>query len=91
MIIYDKLINILSERKIKKGDFADAIGIQTATMNALSKNRNVNISTIDKICSYLNCQPGDILEYVDDSYYKQQEKQSIETQIAELQAKLKNI
>lgn len=98
MIIYDKLMKILEEREIKKGEFSEAIDIKANTMSALSKNRNVNISTIDKICSYLNCQPGDILEYIDDSEYKKRnedkisrEKLVIEAQIAELQAKLKKL
>ena len=46
------------------------------------------MSIIDKICKELNCQPGDIMSYVDN---EQAEKTKIEAQIAELQAKLKRM
>lgn len=92
MIRYNKLMDILSKRSLKKGNFADAIGIKTNTMNALSKNRNVNTSTIDKICEYLECQPGDIMEWVPDNGNQNADKSEnlkLKKKIAELEAELK--
>ena len=57
-------------------------------MANFSKNKYVALSIIDKICKELECQPGDILSYVDES---EAEKAKIEAQIAELQAKLKTM
>jgi len=57
-------------------------------MANFSKNKYVAMSIIDKICKELECQPGDILSYVDES---EAEKAKIEAQIAELQAKLKTM
>jgi DNA-binding Xre family transcriptional regulator len=86
-------MNILKEKGITKKVFAESIGIKTNTMSAMSKNRNVNTSTINKACAFLNCQPGDILEYVPDTDSKKvnDERAEIERQIAELQAKLKSL
>ena len=93
MIVYNKLMNILSERKMNKRQFSEAIGIKANTMSALSKNRNVNMETINRICEYLHVQPSEIMEWIPDVDYEKQnfEKQAIEQQIAELQAKLKNV
>ena len=49
MIVYDKLMNILSERQMNKRQLSEAIGIKANTMSALSKNRNVNMETINRI------------------------------------------
>lgn len=51
------------------------------------KNRSVTTDTIDKVCTYLKVQPGDIMEWVEN----EAEKIAIEAQIAELQAKLKTM
>ena len=93
MIVYDKLMKILEERRINKREFSEAIGIKANTMSALSKNRNVNSSTINRICELLRCQPSEIMEWIPDVEYESAnaEKLAIEAQIAELQAKLKQM
>lgn len=40
--------------------------ISQKTLTALRKNEPINTKTIDAICSLLKCQPGDLLEYVED-------------------------
>ena len=57
----------------------------------LLKNENINGDTLNKVCEYLHVQPGDIMEWIPDAEWnaKKIEKQEIEAQIAELQAKLK--
>ena len=93
MIVYDKLMNILLERKMNKRQLSEAVGIKANTMSALSKNRNVNMETINRICEYLHVQPSEIMEWIPDAEYNKanEEKQAIEAQIAELQAKLKQM
>lgn len=61
-INYNKLFQLMEKKGIKKYDLRKQ-GIHAAVMDKLVKNKNVDISTIDKLCKLLNCQPGDILEY----------------------------
>ena len=49
---------------MRKIDLRDAIGITPATLAKLSKNQNVNMEVLAKICRELNCDVGDIVEYV---------------------------
>ena len=93
MIVYEKLMDLLSEKNMNKRQLSEAIGIKANTMSALSKNRNVNMETINRICEYLKVQPSEIMEWIPDAEYNAQneEKAKIEAQIAELQAKLKNM
>lgn len=63
MIIYNKLWTMLALRGMNKGDLKKAIQCGSDTITAMSKNQYVNMKTIDKICDYLECQPGDIIEH----------------------------
>lgn len=56
---------MMEKQGIKKYDLRKQ-GIHAAVMDKLVKNKNVDISTIDKLCKLLNCQPGDILEYAEE-------------------------
>ena len=64
-ISYKKLFDLLEQKQIKKYHLRQQ-GIHAAVMDKLVKNKNVDISTIDKLCMLLDCQPGDIMEYVPD-------------------------
>lgn len=88
MITYYKLDALLESKNMKKIDLQRAIDASPSTMANFSKNKYVAMSIIDKICKVLQCQPGDIMTYVDED---EAEKQAIEAQIAELQAKLNKI
>ncbi len=66
MIVYYKLLDLLTRRGMKKTDLVNLGAITLPTLAKLSKNKSVTIDTIDKICRVLNCQPGDILEYMED-------------------------
>lgn len=56
-------------------------------------NRPISTESLNKVCEYLKVQPGDIMEWIPDEEYEKQnaEKLAIEKQIAELQAKLKQL
>lgn len=97
MIIYDRLANILKEKNMQWKDLCNA-GISINTPTKFSQNRTMNTEVIDKVCEYLCVQPSEIMEWIpNDEYEKRQnekqnaEKIAIEAQIAELQAKLKNM
>ena len=63
------VINIdvmLARRKMSSGELAEKIGITPANLSILKcgKAKAIRVSTMDAICRSLDCQPGDILEYV---------------------------
>ncbi|HCV50899.1 MAG TPA: transcriptional regulator [Saprospirales bacterium] len=62
---------MLAKRKMKSKDLADAIGITTANLSILKtgKAKAIRFATLASICKELDCQPGDILEYVDDQCF----------------------
>jgi len=59
---------MIAVRKIKGKDLAAQIGITEQNLSLLrtGKVKGVRFSTLEKICESLNCQPGDILEYLPD-------------------------
>ena len=59
---------MLARRKMSLTDLADRIGITLTNLSLLKNGRvkGVKFSTLDIICRELECQPGDILEYVPD-------------------------
>lgn len=87
MIVYYRLANILKERNMNWKDLCDA-GISVNTPQKFSQNKNVSTDTIDKVCKFLNVQPGDIMEWVDE---KEEERAKIQAQIDALQKKLNNM
>ncbi len=64
MITYYKLLDMLNRRGMTREQLRIAIGAGPNTIAKISKNEPVTLTTIDKICEVLNCQPGDILEYI---------------------------
>lgn len=66
MIKYDKLFARLEAEVKAPITWLRQNGIHPSVANKLRKNEKVNIDTIDKLCGLLKCQPGDILEYVED-------------------------
>lgn len=92
MIVYNKLSIILKKRNLNWSDLRKA-GLSQNMPTRLSKNENVNADTLNKVCEYLKVQPSEIMEWIPDADYEKQnaEKLAIEAQIAELQAKLKNM
>lgn len=59
---------MMAKRKIGVKELSEQIDITMANLSILKNNkaRAVRFSTLDAICRALNCQPGDILEYVED-------------------------
>ncbi len=56
---------MLAKRKVKLNDLAEAVGITPQNLSVLKtgKARAVRFSTLEAICQYLDCQPGDLLEF----------------------------
>ena len=59
---------MLAKRKMKSKDLAEIIGITTANLSILKsgKAKAIRFSTLGAICKALDCQPSDILEYVEE-------------------------
>ena len=65
MPIVVKLDVMLSERKARSKDLAAYVGITEANLSLLKqgKVKGVRFDTLEKICAYLECQPGDLLAF----------------------------
>ncbi len=65
MSISVKLDVMLARRKVKSCDLAAAIGITESNLSLLKqgKVKGIRFATLAAICQYLNCQPGDLIEY----------------------------
>ena len=59
---------MMAKRKISSGELAAKVGITQANLSILKnqKAKAVRFSTLNDICMALDCQPGDILEFVND-------------------------
>lgn len=68
MSIIVNLDSILVKRKMKSKELAEIIGITTANLSILKsgKAKAIRFSTLEAICKALDCQPADILEYLED-------------------------
>lgn len=66
MIKYYKLLDILNRREMTKEDLRIKLNLSSATIAKISKNEFISLRVINDICKFLNCQPGDIMEYVPD-------------------------
>ena len=93
MIVYDKLGDYLKSQNMKYIDLQNALGLSPSMTAKFTKNRTISTDTLNRICEYLHVQPSEIMEWIPDAEYNKanEEKQAIEAQIAELQAKLKQM
>lgn len=68
MAIIINLDVVMAKRKVGLTQLAGEVDITLANLSILKNNKAkaVRLSTLDSICKALNCQPGDILEYVPD-------------------------
>lgn len=62
MIRYYKLFDLLNRRGMKKSDLREILSSKTVAK--LSKGEYLSGEVIEKICLFLNCQPGDIMEVI---------------------------
>ena len=63
-VSYKKLWKLLIDKDMKKKDLRSLTGVSTTTMSRLAKGENVSTEILAKICVALNCDVGDILEFV---------------------------
>lgn len=63
---------MLARRKMSLTELSEKVGLTIANMSILKsgKAKAIRFSTLEEICRVLACQPGDILEYMDEAEYK---------------------
>jgi putative transcriptional regulator len=68
MAIVIRLDVMMARRKVRSNVLARAIGITEANLSLLKsgKVKGLRFATLEAICRYLDCQPGDLIEYVPD-------------------------
>ena len=68
MAIVVNLDVMMAKRKMSLGELSQKVDVTMATLSILKNNKAkaVRFSTLEAICKALDCQPGDILEYVPD-------------------------
>lgn len=68
MAIIVNLDVVMAKRKMSLNELSDKVGLSLSNLSILKtgKAKAIRFSTLEAICGALNCQPGDILAYVDD-------------------------
>ena len=61
---YNNLWKLLEKKNMTKEDLKKATGMSSATIAKLSKNQNINMKSLEKICEVLECNIEDIIEYI---------------------------
>ncbi|HEY9161160.1 MAG TPA: helix-turn-helix transcriptional regulator [Desulfomonilia bacterium] len=72
MAIVINLDVMLARRKMRSNELAQVIGITEQNLSILKtgKAKAIRLGTLDAICRHLKCQPGDLLEFVEDDPVK---------------------
>ena len=70
---YNKLFALLESKGHSLTYWLRQNGVHSATVNKLRKNERINTDTINALCALLDCQPGDIMEYIPDEQPAPQE------------------
>ena len=66
MPIILRLDRVMADRKMSLNELSEKVGVANVNLSKLKNGRvsAIRFSTLDAICDVLNCQPGDILEFV---------------------------
>ena len=69
MAIILRLDRVMAERKISLNDLSEKVGIANVNLSKIKTGKvsAIRFSTLNAICKALDCQPGDILEYQEDT------------------------
>ena len=71
---YNKLWKLLIDRGINKKTLREMSGISATSVAKLGKGGNVNTDLLLRICDALNCDVGDIMEFVREDKFDEQER-----------------
>lgn len=65
-VSYNKLWKLLIDKRMSKADLRRATGISPNTMTKMNQDEEVALSVLGKICNALNCDIGDVVEFIND-------------------------
>ncbi len=63
-VSYNPLFKILIDKNLKKTEFAEKIGLSSATLAKLSKGQSISMDKLIEICDYLDCSFDDVVEII---------------------------
>lgn len=63
-VSYNKLWKMLIDKGMKRTELRDAVDMSTNTLAKLGKNDYISLEILDRICTYLECDIGDVMEFV---------------------------
>ena len=66
-IKYYKLLTLLNKRGIAKTQLREDLGLGSNTIAKFANHEPVSFDVLEKLCKYLNAQPGDLIEFEEDS------------------------
>ncbi|MDO5521406.1 MAG: helix-turn-helix transcriptional regulator [bacterium] len=68
MALIIRLDRVMADRKMSLGELSEKVDITMANLSILKngKAKAIRLSTLDAICKALECQPGDLIEYVEE-------------------------
>ncbi|KUO72561.1 MAG: XRE family transcriptional regulator [Desulfosporosinus sp. BRH_c37] len=64
---YNPLWKLLIDKNISREELRSALGFSFSTMTKMTKGQFVSLEVLHRMCVYLNCQPGDLLQYIPDN------------------------
>ncbi len=64
-VSYDKLWKLLIDKKMNRTELKDAAGISFNVLAKMGRNEFVSLESLCKICSAMNCDIGDVMEFTD--------------------------
>lgn len=64
-ISYDNLWKLLIDKKLKRTDLKNICGISSNVLAKLGKNEPISMESLEKVCLALNCNIGDIMQFVE--------------------------
>ncbi|ACV63996.1 transcriptional regulator, XRE family [Desulfofarcimen acetoxidans DSM 771] len=63
---FNPLWKLLIDKGMTREELRSNLGLSPSTMAKMSKGEYVSLEVLHRMCSYFNCQPGDLFEYVQD-------------------------
>ena len=63
---YNRLFKLLIDKNMMKGELCQLSGVSKASLAKLKTGQNISVALLEKICDVLDCDYGDIMEYVPD-------------------------
>lgn len=76
-VSYNKLWKLLIDKGMKKMDLLEAVEMSPNTLAKLGRNEDVSMDVLKRICAYLKCDVGDIMEMIPDDDNMNKEKSDL--------------